>query len=261
MLPPSADSTDTDQGHDSALSARQGQGSRLISRLLPPAIRLWLQTQLDHIEGLNFRILGQDRQILKGYVPQVAASAQQAVYRGLQVSQVTVTATDIHVNLGQVVRGKPLKLLQSFPVSGQVCLQAQDLQVSLGSALLSEGLQDLLHRLLQAHPTLEALPAGATPQVSDIHLASDQLTLIWSWGAEASLMMTSSLKMVSGRWLCLGQPTLVTSWPPGLSPSPAHPVRVADVTFDLGPETNIHTLTITPDAITLAGTVRVVAPH
>ncbi|NJL44881.1 MAG: DUF2993 domain-containing protein [Leptolyngbyaceae cyanobacterium SM2_3_12] len=103
-------------------------GSRLISRLLPPAIRLWLQTQLDHIEGLNFQINGKDRQILSGYVPQVMISAQQAVYRGLHVSQVEVAATEIQVNLGQVVRGKSLRLLQPFPVQGRVSLGAQDLK-------------------------------------------------------------------------------------------------------------------------------------
>ena len=62
----------------------------LISRLLPPAIRLWLHSQLDQLEGLGFQLEGKDRQILSGHIPQVRLSAQQAVYRGLHVSQVAV---------------------------------------------------------------------------------------------------------------------------------------------------------------------------
>ncbi|TVP68993.1 MAG: DUF2993 domain-containing protein [Leptolyngbya sp. LCM1.Bin17] len=255
----SADNTSTP-------SVTSGRGSRLISRILPAAIRLWLQTQLDHIEGLDFRIGGSDRQILSGHVPQVTASAQQAVYRGLHVSHVAVAATDIHVNLGQVVRGKPLKLLRSFPVSGQVSVQADDLQASLDSALLGDGLQDLLQRLWHSHPelnqwvTVATTTRESTPSIRDIQLRADRCTLVWTVAADQFLAMEARLTMVDGRWLCLQQPTL-TLHPPESFPGVANPVVIDDVRFDLGPETDIQTLTVTPAAITLEGTVQVIAAH
>ncbi|NMF84278.1 DUF2993 domain-containing protein [Nodosilinea sp. P-1105] len=248
----------------STSSVTSGRGSRLISRILSPAIRLWLQTQLDHIEGLDFRVNGSDRQILSGHVPQVTASAQQAIYRGLHVSQVTVAATDIYVNLGQIVRGKPLKLLRSFPVSGQIAVQAADLQASLGSALLGDGLQDLLQRLWHSRPelnqwsTVASTTRESTPSIREIQLGADQCTLVWAVAADQFLAMEARLTLVDGRWLCLQQPTL-TLQPPDPCSGAANPIVVDDVRFDLGPETDIQTLTVTPAAITLEGTVQVIA--
>ena len=116
-------------GQSDAAPAAGGRG--LVSRILPPAIRLWLHSQLDHLENLDFRIEGRDRQILSGYLPQVSLSASQAVYQGLQVSRAEVRAEEIYLNLGQVIRGKALRLLQPFPVRGLVYLTREDLRASL----------------------------------------------------------------------------------------------------------------------------------
>ena len=117
-------------------------------------MRLWIQSQLDHVESLEFTLQGKDRQIVSGYVPEVSLSAAKAVYAGLHLSQVMATATEIRFNLGQMLRGKPLRLLQAFPIEGQVCLYANDLLASLQSRLLAEGLQDVLLRLVKAQPDM-----------------------------------------------------------------------------------------------------------
>ncbi|TVQ08097.1 MAG: DUF2993 domain-containing protein [Leptolyngbya sp. DLM2.Bin27] len=236
------------------------RGSRLISRLLPPAIRLWLHTQFDHLEGLEFAIDGQDRQILGGYLPAVMVTAHQAVYQGLHVSQAQVSAADIRVNLPQVLRGKPLRLLQPFPVAGQVTVLAEDLQASLRSHLLGQALQDALKLLL----------AGAEPQISPapwlgdsntaqaaITLGADRLTLRWPGPTPAadSLELTLNLTMQAGRQLCLCQPVVTQRSPQGeLRP----PIALDDMTFDLGPEVDIRQLSVTPQGIDLVGTVRVI---
>ncbi|PSN75880.1 hypothetical protein C8B47_30265, partial [filamentous cyanobacterium CCP4] len=192
--------------------ASTAKGSRIISRLLPPAIRLWLHSQLDHIEGLEFAIDGKDRQILGGYLPKVTLAAHQAVYQGLHVSQVAVSAADIRVNLPQVLRGKALRLLQPFPVDGQVSVLADDLRASLQSDLLGQGLRDVLRQLLAGAVTQQQVPLdrwlGEASPAPDIALTSDRLTLCWPPEPLSSdaLELTMGLAMRDGRWLCLRQP-------------------------------------------------------
>lgn len=239
------------------------KGSRIISRLLPPAIRLWLHTQLDHIEGLEFVIDGKDRQILGGYLPRVRVAAHQAVYQGLHVSQVAVSAADIRVNLPQVLRGKALRLLQPFPVDGQVTVLANDLRASLQSSLLGQGLRDVLKQLLAGAMTQQHIPLdrwlgdGKAAPVLDIALATDRLTLCWPPEPLSgdALKLTTGLAMREGRWLCLRQPMATVLPATGTS---ASPIALDEVDFDLGPEVDIRQLEITPTGIDLVGMVRVI---
>jgi hypothetical protein len=244
--------------------ASPGAGRGVISRLLPPAIRLWLHSQLDHIEGLEFRLEGKDRQILSGHIPQVSLSAQRAVYRGLHVSQAAVTAKEIRINLGQVVRGKPLRLLQAFPVEGRVSLRTEDVRASLHAPLLEQGLQDIFQRWVQSpkdviagNDVLEHLTAlPPATQLTEIALGHGTLTLIWLIDAatEKHLRLHTHLTMREGRYLSLGQTEVQVGqsgrW---LAPSP-----MDDVVMDLGTEANIHHLAVTPQAIEMEGMVRVI---
>lgn len=123
--------------------------SHLISRVLSPAVKLWLRSQLDHVEALEVEIEAADRQLLSGSLSQVIASANSAVYKGLHFSHVRVTAQAIQTNLGQVLRGKPFRLLVPFPVSGTVTLSEADLNASLHAPLLGNAVSDFLLGLLQ----------------------------------------------------------------------------------------------------------------
>lgn len=251
----------TPSAPESSTEPSPGRGSRLISRLLPPAIRLWLHTQLDHIEGLEFAIDGKDRQILGGYLPGVNLAARQAVYQGLYVSQALVQAADIRVNLPQVLRGKALRLLQPFPVTGQVTLLAEDLRRSLRSPLLAQGLQDVLKQLLAGAtaqiPLDPWLEPGDSPGAVNITLETDRLTLGWPGAAHSGdrLELTTGLAMAEGRRLCLCQPVAQVISTTHDNPSQ---VTLDDITFDLGPEVDIRTLTVSPEGIELVGTVRVI---
>ncbi|MGF1571292.1 MAG: DUF2993 domain-containing protein [Nodosilinea sp.] len=250
-----------DSAPDPAPDSAPVSGSRIIGRLLPPALRLWLQTQLDHIEGLDLTIGGKDRQILSGYVPQVSVAAHRAIYQGLRISQAQVAAKDIRVNLGQVLRGKPLRLLQPFPVQGSLCLLREDVQASLRAPLLVQGLRDLLNHLLQTYPDPDGamqrwLPGPQPPTLTQIQLSAGQLTLIWQFPQkpEETLAVTTDLAMENGRWLCLKRPVATVKGPDLIS----SPLPLEEVRFDLGPETDIQRLTVLDDRIELDGTVRVI---
>lgn len=258
------DSVEAMAGVTEDMAAPPVAGRGVISRLLPPAIRLWLQTQLDHLEGLEFRLEGKDRQILSGHVPQVSLSAQQAVYQGLHVSQVAVTAQDIRINLGQVLRGKPLRLLQAFPVAGRVYLRTEDVRASLHAPLLEQGLQDIFQRWMQAPPSatptqnaldhLDALPPAT--QLTDITLGEGSLTLTWRLDKPTAdqLRLHTYLTMRDGRYLSLER----TEVQLGQSGNWSAPTTLEDVVMHLGPEARIHHLAVTAQAIEMDGLVRVI---
>ena len=250
-----------------AANVNTGQGSRLISRVLPPAVRFWIQSQLDHVEELEFSLDGKDGQILSGYVPQVRLSAAKAVYTGLHLSQVQAAAAEIRFNLGQMVRGKPLRLLQSFPVRGHVCLYAEDLLASLHSSLLSNGLQDVLLKLVNAHPAIFPEDSHVRELIADFSRASatttiflnpDQLTLTWipEQPSSEELTLVTGLQVKEGHLLWLVQPQVWVT-PRDGSPAAA-PIDLDDFVIDLGQEVDIKTLAVGQDRVEIEGMVNVI---
>jgi hypothetical protein len=247
-------------------SPDQSSGSRIISRILPPAIRLWLSTQLDHVDNLVFRIEGRDRDILSGHIPEVSLSAQKAIYQGIHLSQAAVKASEIRVNLGQVIRRKPLRLLAPFPVSGDVLLTATDLNYSLQSPLLGEGLYDFLRLLAESQAEaahlqtiLAELPARTVlpnyqPSAS---ITADGITLRLLPGEGQTLppiAIATQLVIKDGHRLCLENPHWLSEMDAArTTPLPA----LHGFEIDLGPEVTLTQCEIQADQLSLAGTVRV----
>jgi hypothetical protein len=127
----------------------------MISKVLSGAIKLFLKTQVDRVEKLKIEITGGDRQILKGYIPGVYLNTNYAIYQGIHLRKVQVTGENIRINLSQVLKGKPLRLLEPIPIKGNLQLEESDLQASLSSSLLSQGLDEFLLILLEANGVKE----------------------------------------------------------------------------------------------------------
>lgn len=127
----------------------QKKKSEIISRFLTPAIKLWIRTQLESISSLNVSIDAGDKQILSGKINQVHLTAKEANYQGIFINDASVATENIAVNLGGILRGKPLKLLQPIFVSGNITITQEDLNKSLSSSLLIAGLKDLIKLLLE----------------------------------------------------------------------------------------------------------------
>lgn len=121
----------------------------LIRTILSPALRLWLRSLLEQVEQLDINIQGHDRQIIKGYIPRVCLNSRRAIYQGLQLGEVLILGENIRVNIGQILRGKPLQLLEPIRVSGEVSIEEEDLNASLSSFMLSNAFTDLLIMLLE----------------------------------------------------------------------------------------------------------------
>ncbi|MDB9502830.1 DUF2993 domain-containing protein [Spirulina major CS-329] len=220
--------------------------STWVSHVLSPALSLWLRSQLDHVENLQVQITSKNRQLLTGFIPHVALSADHASYQGIHIRHASLTGAMIRINVGQMLKGKPFRLLEPVPVRGSVRLTAADLQASLRSDLLATGLRDAVALVIPAHdPHDLALEAIAWHHVT---LDAGQLTLAGAIPAATesprSVTLQGGLSLGDPHTLCLDPLTLSTDrFTQGL---PAF-------TIDLGPQVELDELAIAPDQIVLTG--------
>jgi LmeA-like phospholipid-binding len=123
-----------------------------VGSVLAPACKVWLRSQVSQVDDLNVDIAGGSRQILGGTIPQVTVVAVGAVYQGLSLGSIDLIATNIRINLPQVIKGQPLRLLEPIEVLADVKFSETDLQGSLSTPLLSQAITDLLTQILGAEP-------------------------------------------------------------------------------------------------------------
>lgn len=124
---------------------------RLITNVLTKAVKLWLRTQVSQVSKLEVEIRASDRQILSGCIPWVSIFASHAIYQGLHITRIQLVAENIQINIGSVLKGQPLRLLETVAVFGDLTVDEKDLNDSLSSELLSTALNDVLVKLLPEH--------------------------------------------------------------------------------------------------------------
>jgi hypothetical protein len=130
---------------------KTNQGKGIVSSILSPACRAWLRSQVSQVDDLQVDIQGGSRQILGGTIPQVNVVAVGAIYQGLSLGSIDLAATNIRINLPQVIKGQPLRLLEPIAVTAGVKFNEQDLQTSLAAPLLAQAVTDLLRQILGAN--------------------------------------------------------------------------------------------------------------
>ncbi|MDJ0553433.1 MAG: DUF2993 domain-containing protein [Microcoleaceae cyanobacterium MO_207.B10] len=162
------------ESSESEVSTRKK--GRIVSRVLSPALRLWLGTQLEAVENLKVNIEGGDRQILTGKIPHVSVAADRVVYRGLHLTEVELYATGLRINIGQIIKGKPLQILESFPIFGKVKLLESDFNDSLSSPLLGNAIMDFLTPLLSSY-LIEELKQPMSLSDGKVELSTSKLNL------------------------------------------------------------------------------------
>lgn len=237
------------------------KSSRILSSVLTPALRLWLRSQVQQIDKLELQIAGGDRQLLGGYVPQVEVVAENAVYQGLHLTQIRLSGTNIRVNLRQILRGKPLQLLEVVPVVGAAMITEADLNASLRSPLLAQAVSEFLVTLLRSGEA-DLLDAPADDLSFDrlqIQLGASQLTLsanlVSVSGTPTEIAIRTGLKVADGHQLQLDQP----QWLPHAQAKRGLPLRELDGwTIDLGDDVQIEELAIDPEKITCQGRINVI---
>jgi LmeA-like phospholipid-binding len=119
--------------------------------VLAPACRVWLRSQVSHVDDIQVDIAGGSLQILGGTIPRVAVGAVGAIYQGLSLGSIDLVAENIRINLPQVLKGQPLGLLESISVTANVKFSEDDLQASLAAPLLAQAITDLFTQILGAN--------------------------------------------------------------------------------------------------------------
>jgi hypothetical protein len=112
--------------------------SAITRSVLTPILQLWLRSQVDSLQQLKVEMLGSDRQIWQGNIPQAKVSGKHLVYQGLHISQVNLTAANIQLNTPQLLKGESLRLLEAIAVNLDLTLDAPDLWLCLSANLVSE---------------------------------------------------------------------------------------------------------------------------
>ncbi len=153
--------------------AKKGKRN-LVTGVLGPALKLWLRSQVEAVDRLEVAI-GRDtgeghnlssRQMLAGRIPLVRVEADGVLYKGLHLGQLQLVGQDIRMNLGQAVRGKPLKLTAPLVVALELKITEAQLNDSLESPLLAPPLGEwlnLLQELLVEEDSVEESEMGAEP--------------------------------------------------------------------------------------------------
>jgi hypothetical protein len=225
-------------------NALKSQKSKLISKVLSPAIQLWLRSQVEQVESLQFNIIGGDRQILTGHIPTVSVAANRAVYQGLHLSQLQLEGTGIRVNLGQIVKGKPLRLLEPIPISGQLLLSESDLLASLQAPLLSTAITEFLTTLLKSEQIAEAVYDLNAGQISwqQVDIDEGQLTLFGT--LTDAMHQTAPIVIRAGLQLATPQLLILNPLQIQISPT-APPLNFDGFQVDLGSEVELQKLALT----------------
>lgn len=240
----------------------------LIGTLLTTAIQFWLRSQVDKIDHLDFKIEGSNRSLLSGYIPRVSVSAENAVYQGLHLTQVQLQGSEIRFNLGQVLKGQPLHLLESFFVTGSLHLNESALNLSLPAPLLKDALNQFVLSLLRSM-TEESVSTGSdvpTPpdnswvdsiqqiQDSQITLETARLILnaklLFSTGELLSFRLKTGLGLASSHELLFVEPKLETQ-------TLNTELHFNDYIMDLGTDIKIQDLILSPQCLEINAMLKV----
>jgi hypothetical protein len=226
----------------------------VIAKLLSGAVKLYLRSQVEAVANLQVKILGKNKQILQGYIPQVLLSCDRAVYQGLHLSQVQLNGTNIAVNLPEVIKRQPLKLVEAVFVEIQLRLGAADLQASLDSALLQSGLSDLWQMILTAQnnddsPDLTELKV----EWQTIAIANSQLKFAGIYqdasGEIKTIALSTGIDLANAHTLCLS--------PLNITNNLSSDSLKRQLEIDLGTDIALQELTIESEQILCRGKIRI----
>jgi LmeA-like phospholipid-binding len=216
----------------------------IIGSILSPACAAWLRTKVSSVGSLQIKIAAKDRQIISGVVPSVSVIAHETVYRGISLQRIQLLAQQIEVNLGQVVRGQQLRLLQPILVEANATIGEADLLSSLTAPLLADPIADLIAKITGAGDTALSVSWQA------VQLQADLLTLIGQLTPQGTpITIHTGIQVIDGHILDL-QPLKIDCTALGNQLPEYYQI-------DLGPEVDLTELTIQAGSLTCQGQIQV----
>ncbi len=181
-------------------------------------------------------------------------------------------AEDIRINVGQVVRGKPLRLMKAFPVQGETTLSARDLNASLASPLLAEGLSSFWQSLIQRPEVAKSVDAryGPLPLSSNVTLNRPQIQIgKGSLGlsfypttpvesAEQPVILATNLSVIEGHILQLNSARWLDQLDDLTQRTVGVPIEALEgFQWDLGQDTKLTQLDLHPSHLLCSGEIMV----
>ncbi|MEH2142528.1 LmeA family phospholipid-binding protein [Nostoc sp.] len=220
---------------------------RIITQVLTTALKLWLRTQVSQISELEVEIKASDRQILSGRIPLVSIFATHAVYQGLLITKIQLMAENIRINIGSIVKGQPLRLLETVPVVGDLIVDEKDLNASLSSNLLSTALGDLLVKVSPTHYPSQPI------NWQEILLQNNQIILR---GIKVTNSQTTPLEICLGLQLLNGHELRLANIQ--IKPDQGNILEDNhEYNLDLGSDVDIQELTLIPGKLVCRGRINV----
>lgn len=224
----------------------------MIGKLLSGAVKLYLRSQVERVENLQVKIGGKSKQILQGYIPEVWLSCDRAIYQGLHLNQIQLNGTNIAVNLPEVIKKQPLKLIEPIFIDIALKLNTVDLQASLASDLLRSGLADLWRMILAAQDSTEL--DRETIAWQKIAIVNESLVLLGRYqdasGETKKLTLTTEISLKDDHCLCLAPLKIA-------SDSLQNGTLERQLEIDLGTDVAIANLTMESGQILCTGKIRV----
>lgn len=227
---------------------------QIVGRAIASALKVWLRSQLDSVTDLQLKIQSGNRQLLSGNIPQVNLTAQEAIYQGIQLTQVSVVATNIRVNFKQILKGNPLQLLEPVPIDLAATLPAATIESSLLTPLLKTAVTDLLQTLFANQSPSSSETTIKVIEFGSIQLQHDALRL--------AVKLRSEQAEFQAGWL---QMSLILSAPATLllqnliweTERPQAQQSLTNHEICLGSEVDLRHLCVTPEAITCQGKLKI----
>ncbi len=215
--------------------------------MLSSACAAWLRTQVSEVADLQVKIVAGDRQMFAGTIPAVAVVAQKTVYRGIALHKIELLAEQIAINLKQVVRGKPLRLLQPILVTANILMTGEDLHSSLQAPFLANALTDLVKEILASTDHTWSIQwQSAVIQTSQILLQG----LVQQGSHQSPITIQTGIEVVDGHILRLF-PLLVCC----AVELPGKDLNVYEI--DLGHHVNLRELTLLEGELLCNGEIQV----
>ncbi|MEM9771019.1 MAG: DUF2993 domain-containing protein [Cyanobacteria bacterium P01_D01_bin.73] len=221
-----------------------------LARLLATAVKFWLRTQVEAAETLEVAVGGSGRELLSGCLPSVQVWATGVVYQGLALQDVAIAASAIRINLSQVLRGKPLQLLEPIAIDLVQTINADNLNRSIAAPLLAQAIADFVKPLLAGCEGAQFMP-------QNLMLGEQSLSLRGQFSeAEGDrsypLTLTTGLALSSPQQLQFQNP----QWTQDAAAAIALPA-LDSFAMDLGSDVAFRMLAIAPDKIHCEGTLTV----
>ena len=131
-----------------------------VLQLLAAGLQLWVRQQCESVESLEIQLQGSALQLLRGRLEGVRLFARGVSYRNLRLELVELSSAGLQVQMGNLWRGQPVQLQQSFRISGLVSFTPEGLSQSLAQPQWRPLADQLAEELLGIAPLVRLAIRG-----------------------------------------------------------------------------------------------------